>query len=451
MTPLLPLLSRPLPRRTFLRGAGAAMALPFLEAMMGPARAQSTSTTPLRLFHYYVPCGMHMADFTPRSTGAMADVRLPRMLAPLESVKARLQVLSGVQCTAAFDQGDGPGGHARGTSSFLTSTHPQKSETQVQNAISVDQVAANAWRGQTVLPSLQLGCEAGDGAGVCDIGYSCAYAHNISWSGPKTPLPKDTNPQTVFDRLFNQTDLTLSPEQKAAKRRRRTSVLDFVKDDAQQLSRRLGQGDRARMDEYLTGVRELEARVAATAEQQCAIPEAPGGAIVDTTAYLDTMLDLVVAAYRCDLVRTVTFMVGNAGSNRSYAFLGHPSSHHEYSHHQGKEEKLSALADIGRFEVARLARFAEQLAAIDEGGENLLSRSALVLGSELSDGDRHNHDELPLLVLGGLGGALKGGQHVRMPAGTELGDVHLTLLRAAGVDVGTFGEDGRRVLSELLA
>jgi len=448
-----PLLRRPLSRRTALRGLGTAIALPFLDAMAPrAARAQSTSTKPLRLMYFYVPCGIDMATFTPSATGSLRDVRLPPMLASLAPVRDQVQVLSGVRCTAAFDQGDGPGDHARGTSTFLTSTHPLKSVSTLQNGISADQVAAKAWLGQTPLSSLQIGGEAGDGAGVCDIGYSCAYAHHISWASATTPLPKDTNPRTIFDRLFQSTDLTLSPEARADKRRRRRSVLDFVKDDATRLQSRLDQGDKVRMDEYLTGVRELERRVEQSGEAPtCSVPEAPEGATLDTTVYLDTLLDLVVAAYRCDVVRAVTFMLGNAGSNRSYAFIGQPGAHHEYSHHQGNAEKLAALAAIGRYEVERYARFLTQLAAIDEGGESVLARSAVVFGSELSDGDRHNHDELPLLVAGGLGGALAAGQHARVGEGTELGDVHLTLLQAAGVAVGTFGEDGRRAVPGMLA
>lgn len=449
-----PLTRLPLSRRTVLRGLGTAVALPFLEAMSPrAARAQTTTTdTPLRLAYFYVPCGIHMATFTPRTTGSLSDVALPPMLRSLDPVRQQVQVLSGVRCTAAFDQGDGPGDHARGTSTFLTATHPQKSETSIQNGVSADQVAARAWQGRTALPSLQVGCEAGDGAGVCDIGYSCAYAHNISWASPTTPLPKDTNPKTVFDRLFASTDLTLSAEARAEKRRRRRSVLDFVADDARRLHGKLGTSDQRRMDEYLTGVRELEARVEQSATAPvCAVPTAPGGTDIDTTATIDTMLDLVVAAFRCDLVRSATFMLGNAGSNRAYGFLGHPASHHEYSHHAGNDEKLDALAAIGRYEVERYGRFLEQLAAIDEGGESVLSRSAVVFGSELSDGDRHNHDDLPLLVAGRLGGALAAGQHRRLPPETELGDVHLPLLQAAGVDVGTFGEDGRRSIAAIRA
>jgi len=448
---MIPLVRKPLSRRTVLRGAlGATIALPFLEAMTPrAARAQATSS-PLRLMYFYVPCGLHMQSFTPSAEGSLNDVALPPMLRSLEDVKQHVQVLTGLRCTASFDQGDGPGDHARGTSTFLTAVHPQKSESRLQNGISADQLAARAWRGLTPLPSLQVGCEAGDGAGVCDVGYSCAYAHHISWASPTTPLPKDTNPQTVFDRLFGASDLTLSPEARAQKQRRRQSVLDFAKDDAARLAREVSAPDRARLDEYLTGVRELETRIQAQATSTCDVPPSPGGAVADVTAYIDTMLDLVVAAYRCDLVRSVSFMLGNAGSGRSYGFLGHPGAHHEYSHHSSTPEKLQALADIGRFEVERYARFVRNLAAIDEGGVSVLDRSAVVFGSEMSDGDRHNHDELPLLIAGGLSGTLKTGQAVRTAADVELGDVHLTLLRATGLDINTFGEDGRRPVSALL-
>ncbi len=444
---MIPLLRRPLHRRTMLRGLGATIALPFLEAMT-PSKALAQARGPAqRLMYFYVPCGVHMESFVPATVGAL-DV-LPPMLRSLEPVKQQVHVLTGVQCTAAFDQGDGPGDHARGTGTFLTAVHPQKSESRLQNGVSADQIAARAWRGLTPLPSLQIGCEAADGAGVCDVGYSCAYAHNISWASPTTPLPKDTNPQTVFDRLFGANDLTLSPEERAKKRRRRQSVLDFVGDDARRLQREVSTSDRVRLDEYLTGVRELETRITAQADNSCAVPQAPGGAVADVTAYIDTMLDLVVAAYRCDLVRAVTFMLGNAGSGRSYGFLGHPGAHHEYSHHSGTEEKLTALAAIGRFEVERYARFAAALAAIDEGGVSVLDNSALVFGSELSDGDRHNHDELPLMITGGYAGTLKTGLHSRTASGTELGDVHLTLLQKAGLTVNTFGEDGRRPVANL--
>jgi hypothetical protein len=436
-----------LSRRATLKGLGTAIALPFLDAMR-PARAQSTSSPRPRLLFFFVPCGINMATFTPSQTGAGFD--LPDMLEPLDAVRERVSVLSGVRCTAALDQGDGPGDHARGTSTFLTATHPNKSETRVQNGVSVDQVAAQAWRGQTPLSSLELGCEPGGAAGTCDVGYSCAYVHHIAWASATTPLPKETNPRAVFDRLFQASDAALSPQAREEKRRRRRSVLDFVKDDARRLQGRLGNEDRRRLDDYLSGVRELERRVESQATSTCEVPDRPDGADEDTGAYVRQMLDLAVVAFRCDLTRVVTFMLGNGGSNRAYGFLGHPGSHHEYSHHNNDRDKLAALEDIGRFEVAQLAYLMEQLQAVDDDGATLLDRSGVVLGSEIEDGNAHTHTNLPLLVGGGLDGRLRTGAHLDLPSSTELGDVHLTLLRAAGLDKSTFGDDGRRVIDALL-
>lgn len=442
------LTNRSLSRRATLKGMGTALALPFLDAMR-PARAQSTSTDKPRFFAFFVPCGINMATFTPDQEGA--GFELSDMLAPLEKVRERVSVLSGVRCTAALDQGDGPGDHARGTSTFLTAAHPNKSEVRVQNAISIDQVLAQAWRGQTSLSSLELGCEPGGAAGSCDVGYSCAYVHHIAWASPTTPLPKETNPRAVFDRLFQASDATLSPRAREDKRRRRRSVLDFVTGDARRLKNQLGADDRRRLDDYLTGVRELERRVEAQATATCEVPTAPDGASADTEEYVRQMLDLAVVAFRCDLTRVCTFMLGNGGSNRPYGFLGHPGAHHEYSHHNNEKEKLTALEDIGRWEVAQLAYLMEQLDAIDDGGASLLARSGVVFGSEIEDGNAHTHTNIPLLIGGGFNGALKLGEHLTLPDDTELGDVHLTLLQAAGVDASTFGDDGRKVVDALRA
>lgn len=436
-----------LSRRATLRGFGTALALPFLDAMR-PARAQTTTTPAApRLCYFFVPCGINMPTFTPDSTGA--DYELPDMLTPLANVRDRVSVISGARVTAAFDQGDGPGDHARGTSTFLTAAHPNKSETRVQNAISVDQIAAQAWRGRTPLGSIELGCEPGGAAGSCDVGYSCAYVHHVAWASPTTPLPKETNPRAAFDRLFQASDAALSPKAREDKRRRRRSVLDFVADDSRRLQRALGKDDRARLDDYLTGVRELERRVEAQATTTCEVPAAPEGTAGDTQEYVRQMLDLIVTAFRCDLTRVATFMFGNGGSNRAYGFLGHPGSHHEYSHHNNDKEKLAALADIGRFEVAQFAYLMEQLAAIDDGGVSLLDRSGLLFGSELEDGNSHGHQNIPLLVGGRLDGQLKTGEHLALPTTTELGDVHLTMLQAAGLDIATVGDDGRRAIPAL--
>lgn len=445
-----------LSRRAALKGLGTGLgtmvALPFLDAMRRPALAQSTepgASSPKRLLFFYVPCGIHMAAFTPAREGR--DYDLPPILSPLSRVKSSLLVLSGTTNTAAKDLGDGGGDHARGTGAFLTAVHPQKSETQLQNGPSVDQVAAQAWRGQTRLSSLELGAESGSGVGACDTGYSCAYSHNISWASPTVPMPKEVNPRAVFDRLFAGADAGLSEAERQARRRRRMSVLDFVRDDTLRLEQRLGTADRRKLDEYLTGVRELERSIEQAPPVQCAFPERPQGKDADVEKHVRQMLDLAVLAFQCDLTRVATFMLGNGGSNRGYGFLGHPGGHHEYSHHQGDPDKHAALIDIGRFEVAQLAYVLEKLAAIPEGDGTVLDNSLVFFSSEIEDGNSHRHDNMPVLLAGRAGGLVDAGKHVRAAPSTEVGDVLLTMLHTVGIEQASFGEYGTRLVPEMLA
>lgn len=436
-----------LSRRTALKGLGAAVALPFLEAMS--ARAQSaTSTSPKRLVFFYVPCGIDMGTFLPETTGR--DWVLSPMLTPLESIRDKVTILSGLKNTAAKDLGDGGGDHARGTGAFLTAVHPLKSETQLQNGMSVDQVAASSLRGQTRLPSLELGCESGSGVGSCDIGYSCAYSHNISWATPTVPMPKEVNPRAVFDRLFAGADAGLTAEQVAQRRRRRSSILDFVREDTRALRPKLGTGDRAKLDEYLTGIRDLEQRIENVQPTQCAFPERPQGADADIEAYVKQMMDLCALAMQCDLTRVASFMLGNGGSNRSYGFIGHPGGHHEYSHHQGDPEKLQALADIGRWEISMMGYLLEKMNSVVEAdGNTILDNSLVFFSSEIEDGNSHSHDELPVVLAGRGGGLIDSGQHVRVENG-EIGDVFMTMLKSVGVEQASFGEYGTRTLDEIL-
>lgn len=440
-----------LSRRAALRGMGAAVALPFLEAMTRPARAQSApanGSTPKRLVFFFVPCGIDMRTFLPSTTGR--DFVLSPMLEPLANVRDHVTILSGLKNTAAKDLGDGGGDHARGTGAFLTAVHPLKSETQLQNGVSVDQVAAAALRGQTRLPSLELGCESGSGVGACDIGYSCAYTHNISWASPTVPMPKEVNPRAVFDRLFAGADAGLTAEQVAQRRRRRSSILDFVREDTRTLQRRLGRNDNRKLDEYLTGIRDLEQRIENAQPSTCTFPERPQGADADVETYVKQMLDLTALAMQCDLTRVATFMLGNGGSNRSYGFLGHPGGHHEYSHHQGDPDKLQALADIGRWEISMVGHLLEKLNAMQEGEGTALESALLFFSSEIEDGNSHSHDELPVLLAGKGGGLIDAGRHVRIE-NAEIGDVFLTMLKSIGVEQSSIGEYGTRVLDEIVA
>lgn len=425
-----------LDRRAFLRGAGAALALPFLDAMR-PAFAgpRAAPEAPLRAAFVFLPNGMHMPFWTPAEEGA--QFALPKTLEPLAPHRAQVRVLTGLALDAARAHGDGPGDHARACSTFLTCTHPVKTGgAGIKVGTSVDQLAAEKLGAATKLRSLELGCEEGRAAGNCDSGYACAYTSYVSWRTPTTPTGKETNPRAVFARLFG--DDAEAPGARAARRK----VLDLVADDAKRLRGALGGGDRAKLDEYLTAVDELERRLVraekenADAEPRREAPAAPK----DFREHVRLMYDLMALAFRVDATRVATFMPANAGSNRSYAFVGAPEGHHDLSHHGRDPEKQKKVALINRFHLEEFARFLGALAEIKEDGGTALDRTAIVLGSGISDGDRHNHEELPILLCGGAAMKLGPGRHQRFPVDTPLANLHLTLLDRLNVRVPTFGD-----------
>ena len=426
-----------LSRRTFLRGAGAAIALPVLDAMApSMARAQAAGADPVRRFlAFYVPNGMHMAAFTPEGEGVLGV--LPSILNPLEENREHITVVSGLANAAGFANGDGPGDHARGTGTFLTCARLLKSDTVIRNAISLDQVLGNhvRSRGYTGLSSLETGCQGGGSTGNCDSGYSCAYSVNIAWAGPTSPLPKETNPRAVFDRIFGG-DAGESAEARAEqekRRRRQRSILDVVKGDASRVEAKLGSKDRQKLDEYMTGVRELERRLGDDSVTACAVPERPSNQTSDPTPYIQAMIDVVVAGMACDRVRVATFMLGNGGSGRNYSFIGQNTAHHEASHHQGDPNKHAQLAAIDRYEVQQLNHAINRLKAVDEGnGQTALDTSLVVFGSEIEDGNSHSHRDLPIVVAGHGGGVASGNRHVRVPRDTPIANLYGTVLQSFG-------------------
>ncbi len=443
-----------IPRRTLLKGLGTALALPLFDAMVPQLSRAATSTAapPNRLAVLFVPNGVQMREWTPGTEGA--DYALSPILQGLEPHRQDFLVLSGLTQAKARANGDGGGDHARSAATFLTGCQPYKTNgANIRAGLSADQAAAERVGRHTKLASLELGCDRGSQSGNCDSGYSCAYSANISWRTPSTPMVKEVNPRIVFERLFGNHHVGESAESRARRLRYRQSVLDFVRDDASRLKQRLGQTDQRKLEEYLAGVRELELRIE-RAEQFAqrdlpATPEPTG--IPDGYAdHIRLMSDLFVLAFQTDLTRVVTFMYANEGSNRSYGFIDVPDGHHELTHHGGNEEKQAKIAKINQFHLEQFAYLLERMKAIPEGEGNLLDNSMVVYGSGIGDGNRHNHDDLPLLLAGRGCGTLAPGRHVRYANETPLNNLWLALLHRMEVDVESLGDSTGRLGSLLV-
>jgi len=431
-----------LSRRTFLRGAGVAVALPFLEAMWPSSARAQTAANARRFLAWYVPNGMVMADWTPATTGA--SFTLPSILAPLAPVRGEVLVLSGLSNAAARVVTMG-GAHARGTGTFLTARPINPSGgTELENGISLDQRIAQAIGAQTSLPSMQLGMEGGSSGGSCDS-TSCAYSRNISWAGPQTPLAKEINPVSAFQRLFPVAGDELPPVEQERRRQQRLSILDAVTGDANRLRLELGSSDRQKLDEYLTGVRALELRVQDVSTSQCEATEPVQ--TTDFVAQLRAMIDVMVLAFQCDRTRIISFMALNAGSNRTFPWLGIADGHHQISHHQDNPANIAMLRTIDTWEVEQFAYLLARLAEIREPGGSLLDSSLVYFASEIEDGDRHRHTNLPILLAGRGGGAVQPGRHLRFTGAPPVANLFLTVLRAFGIQDATFGEHGTAPLT----
>jgi hypothetical protein len=425
-------------RRAFLAGGAAIVALPFLESIELRTASAQTPPAPRRLLYYYVPNGIHMATFKPTAAGT--TYATPAMLMPLEALKSDFSVISGLENVPA--KPDGPGDHASGTSAFITCVHALKSETTIQLGISADQVAAKAIGTATRIPSMQLGMSGGSTAGNCDSGYGCAYARNISWADVTTPLPKIIDPVKVFDQIFAGANPTETATAAAKRRAYDKSVLDAITSDAKGLALKLGRSDNLKLDQYLTGVRALETKLLTmTPVTQC-MPGTKPVATTDFPAKVAIMSDLMVLAMQCDATRIITFMLGNAISGQTYPALGITGGHHDISHHANDATKLSQLATIGLWEITQLAYLMNKMKAVTEGSSNMLYNSTIFFSSDISDGNRHNHDDLPVILAGNGGGALKPGQHLIFPTNMhqKVSNLLLTMLGTAGVANVTLGD-----------
>jgi hypothetical protein len=410
-----------------------------LESIMPRLAQAAEGGPPRRMAFFSVPDGMHMPDWTPKAEGALEV--LPPILAPLEPLKSSITVLTGLTLNGGRAQRDGPGDHARAAASFLTGAHPYKTDGKdIRNGISVDQAAAEKIGHLTRFASLELGGERGAQAGNCDSGYSCAYTSNISWRTPNSPMSKEVNPRAVFDRLFGPADVAAEDRARRAEQaQRRKSILDFAAEDAADLRRKLDRSDGRKLDEYLYALREIEGRVQ---KSEAAGPAArrPAGTPPQFAEHVRLMMDMIVLAFQTDSTRIVTFMYQNEGSNRSYPEIGVRAGHHELSHHGGNRDKQAQISKINRFHLSLLADFLQKLNAVKEGDGTLLQSTMIMYGSGLSDGNRHNHDDLPILLAGRGGGTISSGRHRRYPKETPLTNLYLAMLDRMGAGLPKFGD-----------
>ncbi|HJZ99319.1 MAG TPA: DUF1552 domain-containing protein [Candidatus Solibacter sp.] len=435
-----------IPRRTFLRGMGAAIALPWLDAMH-PALA-ATPRSPMRASFVYVPNGIVMPAWKPKVAGR--DFEFTRILKPLEPFRENITVLSGLDQRNGFALGDGPGDHARAGATWLTGVHPKKTAgADIAAGISADQVLAEHLAGQTKFASIELGCEEGRTVGNCDSGYSCAYSNSISWRGPASPMPPESDPRIIFERLFGADDIVADPAARMRRMEYRKSILDMVQDDTRRLATNLGKKDKLKLDEYLFAVREIEQRIErAEKDHREFTPdmEKPAGVPVLFSEHVKLMFDLQIAAFQGDLTRVGTFMVGREGSTRVYNEIGLNDQHHPLTHHRNDPQMVEKVTQINCFHVEQFAYFVKKLKETRDGEGSLLDHSMILYGSSLADGNSHSHADLPLVMAGA-----KGGQYLVYPKGSPMTNLLLTMLDRAGVHPEKIGDSNGRLehLSEL--
>jgi hypothetical protein len=436
-----------LPRRTFLRGMGASLALPLLDAMVPAMTAQaSTAAAPVRRLGFvYMPMGSDIKRWTPPGENNLDE--LSPTLSSLASVRDQLTVITNLELKNSY-----PGTHATSNAGFLSAAKAKWTEsTDYHLGTTVDQIAAKHIGQETQLPSLELAMDLLSTVGQCDNGFACVYQNNLSWSSPTTPLPYEAHPRIVFERLFGEGG---SASDRQAALRERASLLDWVHDDISRLQGDLGPEDRGRVSQYLDTVREVERRIQ-KAEAQAAdnvLPDLdrPVGVPASYADHARLMLDLQVLAFQGDVTRVITFQLARETSNRTYPETGVADPHHPLTHHGGNEEKIAKMAKINAFHVSLFAYYLEKLKATPEGGGTLLDNSLLLYGSGMGNPNVHDHVNLPILVAGGGAGSHKGGRHIRYAEPTPLANLHLTLLEKVGVRLDAFA-DSKGKVDELLS
>jgi hypothetical protein len=440
-------IGRSLPRRTFLKGLGAAIALPALDAMTPAFAAPAAKHTPLRLAFTYVPNGVTLPDWTPAEAGR--GFTCSRILAPLAPYRDETLVLTGLAHKNAYALGDGPGDHARAAAAYLTGVHARKTAgADIQNGTSVDQIAAAHIGGDTRFRSIELGCDDSRSVGNCDSGYSCAYTNSVSWRSPTSPMPPETNPRLAFERLFGAFDAGVDADTRARRMFYRRSILDTVSERTRAIVNDLGPSDKRKVDEYLSSIREIERRIELAEQDLRDLPpglEAPSGVPVLFADYVKLMFDLQVVAFQADLTRVSTMMMGREGSIRTYPEIGVPDPHHPLTHHGGKPDWIERVTRINTHHMELFAHFLHQLQSTPDGEGTLLDRCMIVYGSGIADGDSHSHENLPVLLVGRAGGTLTPGRHLVYPEGTPMTNLYLTLLDRLGVREETLGDSTGRI------
>jgi hypothetical protein len=441
--------SKRISRRTVLRGLGTAVALPLFEAMLPTAAlAGGVVQAPRRMAFIFFPLGAWMPYWMP--TGQGPDYEMTPCLEPMAEHRKDMIVFGGLACDKANANGDGGGDHARAGGAFLTGAQPRKTAgANFQAGVSADQIAAARLGDRTRFRSIEMAIDRFRGAGNCDSGYSCVYEHTLSWRNATTPLPTEVNPRLIFDRLFG--DGRTDPET-LARNEVRVSVLDAVLEDARSLNRRLGGSDRRKLDQYLTGVREVEQRI--TRADQLAPVDVPSdfsrpdGVPSDLTEHIRLMCDLMVLAFQTDVTRIATFMLAREGSEQRYRMVGVNEGHHSISHHQNRPANLAKLKAINVYFNQQLAYLTGKLKGITEGDGTLLDNCMVAFGSAIADPNRHTHDNLPILLVGRGGGTIRTGRFVRYPQNTPLNNLWISMLDRFGVRGVRFG-DGTGALEGL--
>ena len=428
-----------LSRRTFLKGLGVSMALPVMESLVPAAMAKSLEQRPKRMTVFYSPNGVRMQRYTPATAGK--NYAMTPILKPLEKVRDKFSVISGLAHYQASAFGAPPAGHGRSCPAFLTGVHAKATEgADIQCGISADQVAASYFAKDTQLASLELGIEPPSLMGSCDINYSCTYTNTISWKSPTQALPAMVAPSDVFEHLFGDGN-QIDEQTRQMRLAHKSSILDFINDEAKRVNKRLGVNDRHKMAQYLESVRDVERRIAKARETSIEMDlegfTVPANIPVDYEEHVKIMLDLQMLALQTDMTRVSTFMLGRELSNHAYNNLGIPDGHHALSHHANIPDKIDKLVKINAYHMQLFADYLEKMASIPDGESNLLDNTFVVRGACIGESNEHDHMDLPIIL---AGGGLEGNRHIAAQKHTPMCNLLLSVLQQMNVPVESFGD-----------